>query len=108
MQKFLLAMLAGIGYGLAMNLDQVIAALDGIRSTDVARMARAKGHNLSRQNVDYVRNQKAAKPTLPTWMALLDVAQDMKSRAETGGDDVTAPHEQCDLAAGASDKAPAA
>jgi hypothetical protein len=71
-------------------------------------MARAKGHNLSRQNVDYVRNQKAAKPTLPTWMALLDVAQDMKSRAETGGDDVTAPHEQCDLAAGASDKAPAA
>lgn len=60
-----------------MDMQQVIKALSGIRSTDVARMAQAKGHNLSRQSVDYARKHKAAKPTLPTWLALLDVAQDV-------------------------------
>ena len=70
-----------------MDIQQIIAALDGLTAPEVARKAQSKGYALSRQTVEYARKHPAVKPSYLTVAALKAVAADVESDAPAGGAD---------------------
>jgi hypothetical protein len=64
-----------------MDLEQIINRLDGLTSQEVVNRAKELGHELTRQTVDNIRSGSVTQPRLPTYLALVAVAQKRRRRA---------------------------